>query len=781
MASRSVPATFNGMACPDSCNLGFTHGTAAAQATVKVLGNYSQAPLGTPGTIQVGNSTFNGFLVNTEFTWNDQSTTFRYVDWRDRLHDQLLFAAFNMQEDDGRFYHIFPDDWSNHASEDAKKKGEDDTSSDLQGNDGSDDWSTQRKTYVTREVIQTDFASSTKIKSSKIFNRSIGTNRLYTAFDLLNWVGFAYQFQMVAEKSALKIMNQCVPMNMDANQGMQLAEFVNAILEKANMQYTALPTGVLYVTIRGYSESAFSNALANGFLNPCSTGSDSPSIGQELGERGRRVKVVGDHNKYEWIFLCQQNWNPAWTWNFAYDGAKLSALLKKNSLTRLSKLKEMPEAYRDSQTWSDAENLGEGSLTEKRTRNEMTIQEYLDKIVYKAYVVDFTTVATINTVISDKYEGKRYKFDPEKDTDETVVEEGKEKEIKKYSYSDKWNDEKINSVYPLSKSLVTDSELQFLCYAASRKIIRGAKDPFSGQFSFVPKNGGASLDVEERLDNVKTGRTTYRVRLFFNQPQFWVRTDLDQFHPNRIEPDRIAVRLSLDREIYQYSQGEQEGGFRVREQRLSVRNLYKAFAMGKEVTVLKENFLKTLKDGGAPTPRQKGIKAEDLARQIATQALFHQSIVKSGTMDFKDRAGFYPDGLIDSVTVTFDPRNGIEEVLNFSNAWNAREQLHIPIQTKFSSKRRFEDDIIKDRIKELAVAAMRDRGLSVRAMTVMEAGLHEAGALYGSPVAGTAFGSRGIVSATPPASMPTAGIEPRSLVPIKTTKPKPPPEEEEEA
>jgi hypothetical protein len=766
MASRSVPASFNGMACPEAVQIGFTHGPNAAQATVKVTGNLSSIPLGSPGTIQVDNSAFFGFLVNTEYTWGDQSTTLRYVDWRDRMHDVLVFAALNMQEDDGRFYHIMPDKWDEKET--------------------SQDWSTQRKTYVTREVEQDDFNTFSNLSPDTIFNLSVGKDNLYSAFNILNWIGKKYQFRMVAEQTALNILKKSFPLNLDWNAGATVAEAVNQVLEKLNMQQVALPSGVLYVSIRGFSESAFANALANGLVNPCLTGSDSPSLGSELSERGRRVKIIGDHNKYEWTYLCQQNWNPAWTWDIAFGGAKLSALLKKYSLTRFSKLKEMPTEYKDFETWTDAENTGEGALTQKRTRNEMTIQEYIDKIVYKAYVVDFTkVVGDLATTKKDVFSGKTYRIDREraglqlteevngKTTKVPSDEHGRPSpigDLSNYSVTDLWDNSQLNSLYPLSRTLVTDSDLQFLVYATNRKIIRGAEHPFSDQHTMVPKNGGVSLDVEEVL-RYTDGKNEHRVRLFFNQPQFYVDKKLKEDDPKRIQPDKIAVRISVDREIFQWGQGEKYNGIRVREQRVSVRNLYKAAVNGEEVTVLKENFIENLKKDGSPATGQSGVRADDLAKKIATQALFHQSIVSSGTMDFKDRAGFMPDGLIDSVTVSFSAQTGIEEVLNFSNSWNAREQIYLPIVGKVSTKRKFEDDIIRDRLRDLAKAAMKDKGVAVRNMTVMENGLHEPGALYGTTVAGTAFGARGILAVShPKAAITKREIKPRTLIPFKKPK-----------
>ena len=231
--------------------------------------------------------------------------------------------------------------------------------------------------------------------------------------------------------------------------------------------------------------------------------------------------------------------------------------------------------------------------------------------------------------------------------------------------------------------------------------------------------------------------------------------------------------MAIDRDIFEYSQGEQFGGFRVREQKLSIKNLYRMWIDNTEHSIMKENFIEKLKKDGSPILGQRDIRAEDMARQIATQFLYHQAITKSGTMDFVDRSGFLPNGLIDDVVVTFNTNAGISEVINFSNTWNAQETLNNPIINRVSTKRSFEDDIHRDRLRELGLAAMKDRALAKKAMTTLELGISEPTDHFSGTDLSATFGKNGIVAINiqtePLFNRP---LRPRTLLPVRTPKKK---------
>lgn len=710
MASGALPTTFNGLACPLEINFGYVHGPSAAVAHIKLAGLVLPPP-GTPGSFFIGASTFNGFVTNREYDPIEDETSIRLVDWRDRLHDLHMKSAFNMQESDGRYYHILPPDWI-----------------------------TQTKTYVTRELEQFNFMDYQNLPAANVFNPTIARNNLFSAFSLLNWIGQQLNIRMTADPFIYPLLQQSYPINLDFNSGsVTVGNAIQSIVQKCGMQFTCFGWNNMHFTLRGMPSSTFSEALSDGFLNLCSLGVSSGKIGDELNEAGRRVVILGDRNKYEYIFICRQNWNPAWTWGMVFAGYDLDALLGKLGLDMKNKVGDMPEAYRDYETYAEADAAGEGELPARKTRNLMTIREYLEKIAFKAYVIESRAVANITPTIEDAFVGNYFRFNPF--TFEVGANLGGFNNFPRHTH---WDDPACNFQFPLSKNLITDSNLQFLVYAITRNITRGKDSPVAVQHTFVPRSQGVSLDVEEVV-NPSSGRAEYRIRVFFNNPQVFLPPGARPDDPSLYLPDLVAVRLCLEGDQFMYTQGEAGQNIRVREQVATVRNLYRAFLNGREQTVLSMNFLRDLERGGQVVTAT-GVRAEQIAQRIATQLLWHEAITRSGSYTFDDRAGFVPDGIIDSVTVSYSAMEGATETVNFTSGFNNDRDINSPIPVKISRPFRNEEELALDRLRMFRAEAMKDKGLAGKALALMDTGLHEPGALEGLPMEALAYSKGGVAT-----------------------------------
>lgn len=694
----------------------YGHGPAAMVGHATVPGKMLP-PVGSLQTIMIGPSVFRGYVTNREHDPINNVSTVRMVDWRDRLQDVYLRAAFNMQEDDGRYYHLLPNDWHR-----------------------------QIKTYISRDLGQFDFLMVTAWPPDSVFNTQIAKNVLFSAYSLLTWIGFTYGFNITAENMTLLKLKKSYPTNLDWNNGSTtLGNAIQQICGKCGMQFTCFGTNHMHVTIRGYSENTYTNALVAGMANLCQFGVSSGKIGEELNEQGRRVSIIGDRNKHEWVFPCRANWNPAWTWGMVYgSGIELGALLNLHDLTLDSKVRKLPEAFHDFETWADNDLAGKGALSARQTRQDMTIRDYLEKVAFKAYVVESRVAVTdFVDLVEDDFLG----FTKILDRD-TLKTEGDVLILRNFPRAVQFDDDTSNFLYPLSRTLVSDSNLQSIVYATTHHIIRGTEFPFAVQYSFLPQSQGVSLDVEEVI-NPDTGRTEWRVRVFFNSPQFWKEPDKPFDDPRSVSPDLVLVRLSLDKDIFHYVHGEQGLNLRVREQVWPVRSLCQSFIDDVEQSTLIQNFRRDLLKGGVPPPLVAPVTAKQIAERIAMQILAHQAITKSGNFQFEDICGSKPDGLIDTVTVSFNnaPGGGVFETVNFTTGFlDDKEGIQNPVAIRVSRKFKDEEEIAKDRIAALARAMRKDKKLATHAMTVMDTGLHEPGALVGVPMAALAYGKSGVVA-----------------------------------
>lgn len=711
MASRLVPSRYSGMACPDRMTFGFAHGPNAVIGDMLVSGRVSTYP-GFVINMQVQASTFVGFVVGVQVNQtsaaNYVSTTVQVADWRDRLHDNHLYGAFNMEDQEGRFFHIFPFDWT-----------------------------VQRKTYINRELTPQDFDS---IQNISIFSdqdqtlRTESFGELLSAATILNQIAISFNFIWTASDMALNILQKVKPDNLDWNGGVTVAQAVQDLVERCGCQFACYGYNKMHVTVKGYAENAFSYQIMNGFTSICNVNADSGNIGKSISERGRRIVILGDFNKYQYTFPCSFNWNPIWDWRLCYDGWTLAALLEALNLTLLDKLGSMPSQYHDLEKFDG------------KPRIEMTIKDYIEQICFRCYIVDFSHVVIDffdDVPITNPDATVIAKFDKPnmnvfRDNDGNI-------EFDTFNWIINPFDDNYNSLFPVSKNLVSDQEVKFTPYATSRKLIKANANPFQNQKNFTAHHSGAKLEVEEVI-NRTNAKGEYKVRVFFNEPKFWLNDDLPADDPKAIIPDLVLVTLCLDGDIYRFVMGESGSGPRVREQKRTASSLYKAYINNNEQQVLYATFVEQLRDAGA-TPAVIPLLADDIAQRMAATALFHEAIQVSGSLDFYYIAGYLPDGIIDSVYVTLDAasRPSLTETVSFSNSIieTASGGLITPI--KFKSKIKSEQEIMRDTLAEFTRQQTKQARVVGKVITLEDQVLNTQGGKSAPQSVNSFFGTGGLL------------------------------------
>lgn len=660
-------------------SFGFQHGTSPTICSLAFPGRVT-ALAGFPFYLFLDYSLWAGYIVSSKYNTDQDITKIEAVDWRDRLHDTHIFAKFNMQESDGRHYHVLPKDWL-----------------------------TQRKTYICRELNQNDFFKFQDLPAGvNLLGRGIANLTLYSAYYLLEQVAILNGFTIYCDELLAKVLKSTYPLNLDWNGGVRIIDAVQTLCDKANANFCCVYMNVIYLSLRGATLSPFAEAFLNG-LDVCNLDATEYEIGEEVHDRGRRVVLQGDSNRYEAGYPCRINWNPAWTWDMFFDGVALGALLQSLGLTTQHKVKDLPERFHDYETWLQAPSIaGAGDSPTIRTRMEMTIEEYLDKIAWRCYVVDFGSIITAFGVSeTPPFLGKWIRIVRETMTpfieDPGALDPGgmiNEIDLRLYPRYFDWNSPDLNSVWPLASNLVSETNTQSITYATSRMIIKSADYPFYSQHTFIPKTG---VNVEpEEVINPLTGAAEWRVRLYFSEPQFMMPTAAsDPYDPTFCQADLPIFLVALEKDIYQYAKGKSPGIFRAREQRVQIANLSKAFQFNieffdwQEVAILARNYVKNIE--GVALPALAPVMADDIAESIASKLLLRNAITKSGTMSFLERAGILPDGIIDSVVVSWG-KSGLKETISLSDSLQNTKDVIGPQMARLSFKFMDETELNRKRL-----------------------------------------------------------------------------------
>jgi hypothetical protein len=619
-------------------------------------------------------SEFFGFIYKIEVTTNDSDgkeiLTVSFVDWRDRLHDFFIFGAFNILEESGKCWHLLPEDWKN-----------------------------QQRTVITHELDQFDFND---LQDENTFTgqiKAVGSKGLISSTTILNVLSAYFMFSWSANQNIKNLLDRSRPMNLDWQNGITAAQALEDVLSKTNMVWTIRGGNEIVIHQKGVAENLYFNQFLSGQKSMCELDGRFGSYGYELNDEGRYVLIIGERNKHQLIFPCRPDWNENFDFSLCYNGVDLSNLLIQHNLHPWSKLKELPGKYHDYSHWDgnqqDLFAAGAVDLQNMRTRNEMTIFEYVNNICFKVYRVDFNCTVDLagynqNAINSQSgsvstIDKNTLKYHLPSEQDQYGNNLHYETELELYPfyehhnfpldpqrYDDFRNDPNntgidfpynLDTPYTPSRTLVTDSNAQFVALTTSRRIVKGKDYPFEEQLHFTPTINGVSLEVVEKINTVNYKEENL-VRLVFSTPQF-ILTDLTQWRDTDLcFPDKMLAMISLDKDIFTYTQGSQQGK-KVRTQRTTVKNLYRAYENQQEVKVLARNFVNDLLKGGS-LPAVQPANALDIAYKIAQQMLFNLNVSRSGNMVFNHKASHEPDSTIESINVSFSDSSGLSERINFS-------------------------------------------------------------------------------------------------------------------
>ncbi len=661
--SRAIASVYGGSICPTKANFGRSHGPNPARGQVSLPG----VPLLTPGeevVLQIGYSVFYGLAIHGEINSSiadGNTTTFHLVDYRDRLHDVNHFAQYNLVDSNGLWWHILPSQWAN-----------------------------QQPVYIAE--VELNFSGNIEPNLELLLNEDGGL-KLFTSYELLNFFGFLYNINFTASDTAEEKLQTYIPDNLDFNRGRKVIDCIAEIVDKSSLQFTLWGNANIHITERGVADNLFEESILSGNVNLCGLGGFvDAALGMELNDRGRRIIVLGGRNQYENFYPCYPDWPlTTWTWEMVNDiGFEFSALLAKNELTRLSLISDLPNEFHDPRKFNG------------KPRNEMTIKDYIEQIPFKIYIASYQTALKQIAPLPNRI----FKRKPVDDETEEEVEEFDHivnNEATIGGYGGLLED----FPFPISQHLISDSSRQFFVKALSRKIKERGQDGilddgFPGQAGkprFVEIDEGANLQFEEYIPAEEFFASSEvikrnRVKLIFAERRFSLHVEVDvilgkngeldqQFDKYLFTPDKIYVKLSLDKEVFTYTFGESGTAVRVRETLYEINEVKKCELDFEEVPFIAANFTE---DGVASL-----LTAQTVAEEIANRFLNHEFISSSGHITFRTVAGYMPSGVIDSVNVSFDNQHGTREVINFSNVRNDPSiPTYIPLTRDPSRSRAFQ-------------------------------------------------------------------------------------------
>lgn len=735
--SRSTAQVYPGAVCPIECDFGRTHGSQPATGSISYKG-LVVIPPAMEVQIVIGSAVFYGIATKVE-TDNDLSTgnnsKIRLVDYRDRLLDVNHFAQYNMVDDTGTWWHIMPRDWSN-----------------------------QLRSIVYDFQDISDFTETQSLPDYKL-NLAKGKLPMYSAFALLSFFAEEYDFEFSAQSSVETKLRSSYPENLDFNSGKKVGECIDEILSKINMQWTCWGNLHIYITEKGVPSTQIERDILAGNIDLCALENyRSGTIGQEINDKSRRIRIVGGRNKTESYFPCYPDWSKQWTHGMIFNDWDLSAFYQKHNLNPLMKYSELPDAYKE---YYDVNRENKVRKWNGKSRDLMTIGEYLEKIPYKSYLIDFSQPLY---AFSNSYNPvtKEFLFDNPNQSYNFVLQykdwaslppvppdaayTGKDPDTGEETYGVFRYDEFIkrspfddmstslwfhDAWFPIASTLGTDTTLQFICNTTSRDLhqkgVRSADQFTQGNFAFVMD--GVSLDIMEyvftmpepddkSIEYYIDNYNYYKDRNWLNKPRWQVRVIFDErkFEGKATEilgadivahgkdippktqfnfsPGQVYCRIAQEGNLFQFTLGDSEGAPRVREMIKNIGDLYQTFSMGEELAMIAKNQVAEGNIGN--------VKPREVAAQIAQRALNHEYITTAGHITFRTQAGFMCSGVIESVRVMFTAERGTQETINFTNIRNDDRVVSYFAPQARNTANYANEDLLKRRSLEAEAKRLRN-------------------------------------------------------------------------
>lgn len=649
MATRMNAHTFLGLRCPNTVSYTLGHGPNAPIMNAKFdafdskLGffnwlNLALSPkLGTTFTVRLHKSYFHGFVSRVANSMSDDSgdetIDITGVEWTDRFKDEFIFGALNIVEKGGKSWHILPDEWS-----------------------------LQFKRVISKELTQVDFNQLQEVNANLV--GPVSKQTILSTATVMNILAKWFRFQWTCDPKVRMAMKRIKPINLDWQSGLTGSDAIEMTLSKGGFRWTSAGVNRIRITKKGISNEQDLKDFLDHKITMCGVDTGkayTASRGNEINEDGRAVMIVGDRNQHQFTFPLVPDWNLNWSADSIYIGA-MDAYLKKLGLNTRNKVKDMPKK------WHDTTPIPKD--TKNRTRNDLTIDEYMHKYPYRVFKVDFnTSIQNLKTNTET--------FGPNSGTyktlDRSTLTYLKQPTgtIDKYPWLQQLSTMQSYSMFPMSDGLVDNTNFKYIVYHSQDTMLDHNLNITLGWNWFVPSTDGINVEQTEIIDP-KTGKIGYIVRATF--PDITIQRDgLANYHDlEDYLPDKMAITLSLDKGVFFYRKGNSFGA-KSRRIKHQVSGLRRGYIDNQEQVLMAENFKRNLRDGGVHIG-VRPVNTTDFAEKIADALLFHNAVNKVGHVEFRHVAFHRPDGIIDHCNLNWSMQRGLVENVNFIGEYDATRQ-----------------------------------------------------------------------------------------------------------
>ncbi|MBE7466769.1 MAG: hypothetical protein HS116_25140 [Planctomycetes bacterium] len=385
--------------------------------------------------------------------------------------------------------------------------------------------------------------------------------------------------------------------NIDWNTGIKAGAGLDQILQALGLQVHVLPAGrTLKFSVPGEGNYALATWSGIG-----SEGSEDGQAYQSDVDTG--VWIVGERNRLEWTKVpAEPAWNREWD-KYLLD---IKGLIEELALRNEQKKPDEPEFTMTTTKVKDF--LLDFGFVEGQKFNEMTISEYLNKVVGRVY-----RIPGMDAFMSDaEFSGEIPVRDPR-----------------------------------IATPLLSNPNKDYIVEA------RPWNETETKRLHVDAKDVKIELEGGYRIDQ-GTGH------LIFDRPKLWwaspeaMEKKFYELVPEDFAADEPLVTFVLYGEVYRKFFGTFE-----RAGSKQVSGLRKAFIIEK----YEDGFTSDTPEFVRPGER----KADSMASDIADSILDRRQTVRSGSEDFFGTAGHEPTGEVRRVSVSVDGQQGIRESVSYAN------------------------------------------------------------------------------------------------------------------